>query len=232
MMRLCELRTTPMDVVLRALAILMVTYHHSHLPPRGQAGFAMGLGGGMTFLLLLSGMNFARFAMAGADGAAVRQSILVFARQVYVPLNTVGVTGVRGGTEIQLARAAFRSELHDRAAIRFLRPVVPERSSSTARDLLSAFLNSASGQADASLPRARHVGALRRSTGAQRRRAAALGHHVPCGPRPSSVFVEFRAWLSAVLPGRKGRGTEIMVDAGGYRLHCRGRDDWLPPDAT
>ena len=82
MMRLFELRTTPMDVVLRALAILMIAYNHAHLR-RGAVG--LGLGGGMTFLLLLSGMNFARFAMAGADATSVRRSILVLARQVYIP---------------------------------------------------------------------------------------------------------------------------------------------------
>jgi hypothetical protein len=70
-----------MDVLLRALAIAAITYHHAHLLDTGP----FGLAGGMTFLMMLSGVNFARFAVRGADPERVRHSIAGFATQVFVP---------------------------------------------------------------------------------------------------------------------------------------------------
>ena len=79
MTRIFELRTTPTDVVLRALAIASVTFNHAHM----TKGF--GLAGGMTFLLMLSGLNFARFAVKDAEPEQLRRSIVEFARRMFVP---------------------------------------------------------------------------------------------------------------------------------------------------
>lgn len=88
MMRLFELRTIPMDVVLRGLAILLMAYRHSH----NSSEFALSLAGGMTFLLMLSGMNFARFALGGT-AVIVRRSIKELARQVFIPCLVVVLLG-------------------------------------------------------------------------------------------------------------------------------------------
>ncbi len=81
MRTLSSLRATPTDVVLRALAIATVTYHHSH----EFSAPAFGLFGGMAFLLMLSGFNFGRFVLRDADPQQIRRSTLALARQIFVP---------------------------------------------------------------------------------------------------------------------------------------------------
>lgn len=81
MRELFRLRATPPDVALRAMAMVAIVYHHAHLLDAGP----FGLAGGMTFLMMLSGLNFARFAVKDATADGVRQSILELARQVWVP---------------------------------------------------------------------------------------------------------------------------------------------------
>jgi hypothetical protein len=76
MARLFELRPIPTDVVLRALAIAAIVYNHTT---------RLNLGGGMAFLLLLSGMNFARFAVEDATAPGIRRSIGAIARQIFLP---------------------------------------------------------------------------------------------------------------------------------------------------
>jgi hypothetical protein len=82
-MQFFELRSVPVDVLLRALAISNVMYHHAHFlnPPEND----LWLSGGMAFLLMLSGMNLARFSMDRADTDELRKSIAVFTRRVFVP---------------------------------------------------------------------------------------------------------------------------------------------------
>jgi len=74
-------KPVPVDVALRALAISSVVYHHAHL---GRAS-EFGLFGGMAFLLLLSGMNLSRFALAAADPGEIRRALLMFARRILWP---------------------------------------------------------------------------------------------------------------------------------------------------
>ena len=76
MARLFELRATPTDVVLRAAAISFIVFNHTS--PIEYAG-------GMAFLLMLSGMNFARFTIKDGTAPGIRRSILDIARQVFVP---------------------------------------------------------------------------------------------------------------------------------------------------
>lgn len=75
-------RSMEIGVALRALAILMVVFNHSH----PDHWFPLGLGGGMMFLMLLSGQNFAKFALGPArDAAHVRRASLMLAWQVFWP---------------------------------------------------------------------------------------------------------------------------------------------------
>jgi hypothetical protein len=69
------------DVLLRALAITAVTYNHAH----PYSTFALGWGGGMTFLLMLSGYNFAKFAMNGATPEQTRARLVRLGWRIFVP---------------------------------------------------------------------------------------------------------------------------------------------------
>jgi hypothetical protein len=69
------------DVLLRALAIIMVTYNHAHPYP----SFAPGWGGGMTFLMMLSGYNFAKFGMQGATAGEGRRALLRLGAKIFIP---------------------------------------------------------------------------------------------------------------------------------------------------
>ena len=73
---LFEWRATRTDVVLRAMAIASVVFNHTRL---------VTFGGGAAFLLMLSGMNFARFAIKDGTAPGIRRSILDMGRQVFVP---------------------------------------------------------------------------------------------------------------------------------------------------
>ncbi len=81
MRALFSVRATPPDVVLRGLAMFAIVYHHAHLLDAGP----FGLAGGMTFLMMLSGVNFARFAVKDGTAESVRRAIVDFARDMWVP---------------------------------------------------------------------------------------------------------------------------------------------------
>jgi hypothetical protein len=76
MARLFELKSAPTDVVLRAVAISNVVYNHS------DPG---DMGGGTACLIMLSGMNFARFAVKDGTESGIRRSIAGVARQILFP---------------------------------------------------------------------------------------------------------------------------------------------------
>jgi len=64
------------DVLLRSLAILLVTFHHAV----GSVALATAwFGGGTTVLMMLSGMNFAKFGMQQADSKHTSGRLLRFA---------------------------------------------------------------------------------------------------------------------------------------------------------
>lgn len=70
------------ETVLRALAISAIVFNHAH-PVQSETGF--GMGGGLTFLILLSGFNLARYSFHGASSAAFRASCLTLAWRVAWP---------------------------------------------------------------------------------------------------------------------------------------------------
>ena len=76
MTRLFKLQSTPTDVVLRALAIASVVMYHTNW---------INSGGGTAFLVMLSGMNFARFAIEDGTPVGIRRSIVGIARQIFFP---------------------------------------------------------------------------------------------------------------------------------------------------
>lgn len=65
------------DVLLRALAITLLVFNHSH--PTGS------FPGGMALLLLLSGYSFARFGVREKDAAQTRRSLLHLGVRVALP---------------------------------------------------------------------------------------------------------------------------------------------------
>src|SRR5262245_32269636 len=69
------------DVLLRALAITLVTYNHAH----PYSDFWMGWGGGMTFLMMLSGYNFAKYGMDGATYQQGRAAITRLGVRILIP---------------------------------------------------------------------------------------------------------------------------------------------------
>lgn len=75
-------RSMETGVALRALAIVMVVFNHAH-PGHWSP---LGLGGGMMFLMLLSGQNFAKFALGPAtEGRQVVRASLKLAWEVFWP---------------------------------------------------------------------------------------------------------------------------------------------------
>ncbi|TGX53498.1 hypothetical protein E5A73_11725 [Sphingomonas gei] len=70
------------ETVLRALAIAAIVFNHAH-PVQNETGF--GMGGGLTFLILLSGFNLARYSFHGATSQAFRRSCLMLAWRVAWP---------------------------------------------------------------------------------------------------------------------------------------------------
>lgn len=70
------------ETLLRALAISAIVFNHAH-PNQVETGF--GLGGGLTFLILLSGFNLARYSFQGASSQAFRQSVMLLAWRVAWP---------------------------------------------------------------------------------------------------------------------------------------------------
>lgn len=68
--------------MLRALAIAAIVFNHAN--PVQPAG-TLGLGGGLTFLILLSGFNLARYGLEGADAGSFRRSCAMLAWRVAWP---------------------------------------------------------------------------------------------------------------------------------------------------
>jgi len=71
--------TVDSDVLLRALAICSVVWNHAN--PLALGAF----GGGMTFLMMLSGFSFARFSLRHATAAQVRASLARLALRIGLP---------------------------------------------------------------------------------------------------------------------------------------------------
>lgn len=69
------------DILLRALAICLVTYNHAHPYPT----FSLGWGGGMTVLMMLSGYNFAKFGMQGASANDAARALSRLGLKIFVP---------------------------------------------------------------------------------------------------------------------------------------------------
>jgi hypothetical protein len=70
------------SIVLRAAAIAAVVFNHAHGPfPVGS----FGLSGGMTFLLMMTGYNFARFGFTEAEPPQVRRSLVKLALGIVIP---------------------------------------------------------------------------------------------------------------------------------------------------
>jgi len=69
------------DILLRALAIISVTYNHAH----PYSTFVLGWGGGMTFLMMLSGYNFARFGMREGTPEKARDYLFRLGWGIVVP---------------------------------------------------------------------------------------------------------------------------------------------------
>lgn len=65
--------------MLRALAISSVVWNHANPSANGT------FGGGMTFLMMLSGFTFARFSLRGATPATVRQALLRLGWRIALP---------------------------------------------------------------------------------------------------------------------------------------------------
>ncbi|CAN5200180.1 hypothetical protein BH11PSE2_BH11PSE2_09800 [soil metagenome] len=78
-MKLLSNQRISAEVFLRAIAVSLVVFNHSHpVTP-------IKLSGGLTMLLMLSGYAFARFALQTPDPARVRKSILGFAWKLFLP---------------------------------------------------------------------------------------------------------------------------------------------------
>ncbi|MET0658538.1 MAG: acyltransferase family protein [Steroidobacteraceae bacterium] len=69
------------DILLRAIAITLVTYNHAH----PYSDFSMGWGGGMTFLMMLSGYNFAKYGMDGATREEGRAALTRLGLSILIP---------------------------------------------------------------------------------------------------------------------------------------------------
>jgi hypothetical protein len=80
MPRLFRAASIPSDVVLRAVAIVMVAFNHSHL----DAPF-WNWKGGMAVLMMLMGLNLARFGLSGADPAGARRAIADLLWRTFFP---------------------------------------------------------------------------------------------------------------------------------------------------
>lgn len=62
-------RTVSSEVALRALAISLVTFNHAQ-----NLGYYFNFGGGMSFLMMLSGYNFAKFALHNGSAPEIRHA--------------------------------------------------------------------------------------------------------------------------------------------------------------
>ena len=69
--------------LLRALAIAAVVLNHAH--SEANRTFFLGYGGGMAFLLMLAGFNFARFSIHNGTPDHLRSATLRLARNIFLP---------------------------------------------------------------------------------------------------------------------------------------------------
>jgi Acyltransferase family. len=75
-----------MPVALRGLAIASIVIHHAYgNHSKGWIAVTLGLSGGMAFLLLLTGFNFARFSLEGGRPDVVREALWSFAKAMIIP---------------------------------------------------------------------------------------------------------------------------------------------------
>jgi hypothetical protein len=70
-----------MSVFLRAFAIAFVVFNHSY----GKLSGSFGLSGGMIFLMMMTGYNFARFGLNGGEPAVVRRSLVALGSAIVIP---------------------------------------------------------------------------------------------------------------------------------------------------
>ncbi len=71
------------EIILRCLAIAAVVFNHSHMTVAGPGEF--GFGGGMAFLMLLSGYNLARFGLHNSSASDFKKSCLNLAARIALP---------------------------------------------------------------------------------------------------------------------------------------------------
>lgn len=69
-------------MVLRAASIAAVVFNRSY---GWRNAWSLGLSGGMTFLLMMTGYNLARFGLKDASPANVRRALVLLARGLVVP---------------------------------------------------------------------------------------------------------------------------------------------------
>ena len=70
-----------MEIILRAVAISAVVYNHAHVYGPPSVTFA----GGMTVLMLLSGVSFARFALTTGSAGKIRAAAFNLAKLLLLP---------------------------------------------------------------------------------------------------------------------------------------------------
>lgn len=74
-------KSLPTETLVRTWAICWVVFNHAH----SYGGPSTALTGGMTVLILLSGLSFARTALATADAEIVQSNLLRLCRILFVP---------------------------------------------------------------------------------------------------------------------------------------------------
>lgn len=77
--------SSPSDMALRGIAIVMVVINHASV----TTSRPVHLGGGLNILLLLSGYSFARFVLSRGEAAQVRRGIASFAWHVWWPTTAI-----------------------------------------------------------------------------------------------------------------------------------------------
>jgi len=96
----------PAEVLLRAISILAVVFNHAHA--NGDAPF--GYGGGMTFLMLLSGLNFARFSLQRGSAREVRHGLVSLGLRILVPCLAIVLASFALKREFDWAELLFVSD--------------------------------------------------------------------------------------------------------------------------
>jgi hypothetical protein len=107
-------RRVDSEVVLRALAITAVCLNHSY--PVHPIGF----GGGLTVLLMLSGLWFARFALQGASPQTLRPALAKFGLRLFVPCLAIILASFAVRREFSLTELLFISSWFSTSHLAFL----------------------------------------------------------------------------------------------------------------